>query len=798
MTQIWFKLFFRNAKKNWLNTLINISGLTLGLVGLIIVLLYFNEERSYDQWNPHKNLIYKVGHNMSDGQIYDDTTQPEGPKSAEVIPEIIDYFAMPSWYGNDLLVANNKSVYTDKIVSATANFFKFFPHPILTGNSETFLNTKDKIVISETIKTNLFGNKKALGETIKIGKSIYTVSGIFKRQKPSVIAPSVIITNTNNISLENNWDSFSNNTYYKVEKGTNIKDLEVKLLQVFIDNKFKKDAEKAGIPVDNYIDEQGSEPFLERLNGFRLHSKGDLGPLEGKGNYLFLMIMLGLSILIIIISSINFINLSIASASQRAKEVGVKKILGISVLSMKFQYALEIIVQCVIALIFALIISELILPIFNNYLNSSLELNDWELLIQMFALISVIALFIGSLFALYLSNFKTINVLKGNFSRSGNMIFLRNLMLGLQFVVSGFFLIGGLVVFTQVNYMNSKELGFSGEQILVVEFANNHSKWKHYQLAKNVFANDPNIVAISTSLETPGTDEDFSQDIDYKGLKVDTKFIPVDFGHLEMMQTKMVAGRSFSRLFASDTINSIILNETVIKRLGIKEPINKRVYAFGKEYNIIGVVKDYHTNGFDKKIKPIFYMHFSTMSWLKYNLRTAHFKLKADATEKSITKIERFWNTEIEPGYPFSYYFIDKQFEKTYKKYEQQHTLFTILTFVVIFIALLGLFALATLTVQQRLKEVAIRKTLGASVKEIMLQLIKSFIKIVLFASLILIPLTYYFMQNWLDNFVYRVEMPLLPYIITPIILIILVIVVVGVKAFNATKIDLIKYLKFE
>ncbi len=191
-------------------------------------------------------------------------------------------------------------------------------------------------------------------------------------------------------------------------------------------------------------------------------------------------------------------------------------------------------------------------------------------------------------------------------------------------------------------------------------------------------------------------------------------------------------------------------------------------------------------------------MHFSTISWLKYNLRTAHFKLKADATEKTIGKIERFWNTEIESGFPFSYYFIDKQFEKTYKKYEQQQTLFTILTIVVIFIALLGLFALATLTIQQRLKEVAIRKTLGASVKEIMLQLIKSFIKIVLIASLVLIPLAYYFMQNWLDNFAYRIEMPIWPYVLAPIVLVLLVFIVVGIKAFNATKVDLVKFLKFE
>jgi len=799
MLQIWFKIFFRNSKKNWLNLLINILGLTLGLVGLIIVLLYYNKENSYDKWNPNREVIYKVGHAFTDGQKFDDSTHPEGEKSTEVIPEIISYFKMPSWYNKDLLKANNKSVYTKKIVFSSSNFFEFFPHPIIEGDSNSLLESKSNIVISKKVKEQLFGKIKALGKIVKIGKENYVITGVFKLQKPSTLEPDVVIKKKwNESSLVGNWRSFSNHTYYKVKKGSNIKELEKKLYQVFVNNTYKKEAEAKGVALEDYINQQGSVPFLEKLNGFRLHSKGDLGPLEGKGNYLFLMIMLGLSILIIIISSINFINLSIASGSQRAKEIGVKKTLGISEVTLKLQFVLEIIIQCVIALIVALLITELILPLFNNYLNTTLSLNSSKLIIQVSILSFVIAGFIGVLYAFYMSSFKVIQVLKGNFSRSKNMVFIRNLMLGLQFLISGFFLIGGLVVYHQVSYINTKELGFSGDQVLVVNFANDANKWKRYQLAKNVFENDQNILGISTSFETPGTDEDLSQDLVYKENIVDTKFIPVDVGHFEMLQIKMKEGRGFSKQFSSDNSSTIIINETAAKRLGIKNPVNKTIKAFNKEFKIIGMVKDYHINGFDKKIRPIFYIHYESINWLKYNLNSVHFKLKPVNADKTIAKIEEFWNTELEPGFPFSYYFINKKFEKTYEKYKQQQTLFTILTFVVILVALLGLFALATLTIQQRLKEVAIRKTLGASVKEIILQLIKSFVRIVLIASFFLLPVGYYFMQNWLDNFAYRIEMPLLPYIITPIILIVLVFAVVGFKAYRATKIDLIKYLKFE
>ncbi|CAL2102987.1 conserved membrane protein of unknown function [Tenacibaculum sp. 190130A14a] len=798
MLQVWLKLFFRNSKKNWLNTLINIGGLTLGLTGLIIVLLYYNKENSYDKWNPHKDVIYKVGHSWPDGQTYDDTTHPEGPKSMEVIPEIIDYISMPSWYYSALLKVNNKTTYATKIVYSTPNFFEFFPHKIIEGNKKEILNSKDFMAISLEVKKKLFGTKKAVGNLIVYGKKNYTISGVFEVEKPSTIEPEVIVWDMANKSMVNNWDSFSNHTYYKIKEDADIKEVEKKLQQVFIDNLHKTSANKEGMPLNEYLEKEASIPFLEKLDGLRLHARGDVGPLEGKGNYLLLLIMMGLSVFIIIISSINFINLSIASASLRGKEVGIKKTLGITTISFNVQYVLEIVIQGFVALLLALLITELLLPSFNTYFKTTLHLKNVKLIIQISLLTLVISLLIGGIYALYLHKFSTIEVLKGNFSRSKNMVFLRNVMLGLQFIISGFFLVGGLVVYNQVSYMSSKDLGFSGDQILVVNFADNARKWERYELVKKVFENDPNIISISASMTSPGADNDFSNGVSYNNKDVDTKFIPMDYGHLEMIETDMKFGRPFSEKFASDSINGIILNETAVKLLNIKNPIGKKVRTFDKECNIVGVVKDYHLDGFDKKIRPAFYLHFKSIPWLKYSLNSVHFKIKKGSEEKAIARIENFWRTEIEPGFPLTHSFVNKAFEVTYEKYKQQQTLFGILTFVVILVALLGLFALASLTIQQRLKEVAIRKTLGASVKEIMYQLIISFVKNVLIASVFLIPIAYYLMQNWLNNFAYRIDMPIFPYVISPIILILLVVTVVGIKAYNATKVDLIKYLKFE
>ncbi|WP_420572629.1 ABC transporter permease [Kordia sp.] len=798
MVKTWLKLFFRNSKKNWLNTIINVSGLTLGLVGLIIVLLYYNDEKSYDQWNENKDIIYKVAHKWGDGQIYDGTTDPEGQAAKEIIPEITDYCTLNSGYESQILRYKDKSVYETKIGGANANFFEFFSHTIVKGDPKEILATKNAIAISVDLEKQLFGEKESIGKTIKYGKKEYIVTGIYELKKPSVYLPNAIMHRP--VTTNDHWGGYGVYTFYKIPTGTDLALVEKKIYDIYEDKYYKKEAASQGITVGEYMSMQGSYPILEKLTDLRLQGKGDGGMLEGKGNYLLLVIMLSLSILIIIISSINFINLSIASASQRAKEVGVKKTLGVSKLGLQLQFMLEIVVQGIIAVFIALIIVELLLPVFNAFINKDLSLNSTTIIVEVILLAISIATIIGVITALYVSNFKTIRVLKGNFSRSGSMILVRNVMLGLQFVISGFFFIGGLIVYAQVEYMSSKDLGFSGEEILVVDLNDYQvSRSKKYNLVKSVFKNNPNIEDISSTYLVPGDDNDMSLDVTHKDRVVDIRFIPLDLGHLEMINTKLSKGRYFSEDFASDTINSVIFNETAVKRLGIaNDPINKEVEINEKKFTIVGVVKDYHMEGLDKEIRPAFFMYYTGFSWIRSAMSTVQFKIKPEKKEEILAEIERFWTTELEPGYPFSFYYLDKYYSKTHDIYKKQQTLFFILTLVVIFIALLGLFALATLTIQQRLKEVAIRKTLGASVREIITQLVKSFIKITGIAVVILIPIAYYLMQNWLNNFAYRIDMPLWPFIIAPIVLLLLVFIVVGIKAFNATKVDLIKYLKFE
>lgn len=805
MLQTWLKLFFRNSKKNWLNLVVNISGLTLGFAGLLIVLLYFNDELSYNKLNPDKNEIFRVIHKMSDGEVWANSTKIEGAKYIEDIPEIKAYYLSNSWYDNILAKANDKQIYTRDILEGTPNFFDFFPFKIIEGNVATFKQTRNNIAISQKQAEIFFGKESAIGKSIELAERLFTVTTVYKIEGKHYFMPEMVIQYEKPI-LNAPWGNFSNTLFVKTIENPEMEDLEKKALAVWYKNEVLPSAKRDGITPEEFMEKYGTTPLFESLEDIRLKTiSDDPGP-EGSGNYQLILIMLSLSVLLIIISCVNFINLSIASATQRAKEVGVKKTFGLSKATLIRQYALEIVLQSFIAFVLSLLLVELILPYFNEFMNKEISILEIDLLLKVGVLAIVISLLIGIIPAIYLSKFKSVEVLKGNISRSKKGVFARNIMLGIQFLISGFFLTGSIIINKQVGYMIDKDLGFKGDQVVMVSMNKYKDRYKNYLLAKNELIKHPNIETITSNSFIIGGGSSNSTNFNYKDISVQTNANAIEYNYLDVMNIKLVKGRGFQEEIASDTIKNILINETLAKALNIyDDPIGKKLNAGfqgenndGKNLQVIGVVKDYHITGLDGKIPPTAFMHWNSFDWMKRNFWTIQFKVKPDNVSETLGFIEEYWKENIEQGYPFNPVFVDKRFARTYKKYQKQQTLFFILTSIVIIISLLGLFALATLTIQQRLKEVAIRKTLGASVKEIMFELIKSFLKITVIASVILIPIAYYFMQNWLNNFVYRIDMPVWPYIATPIVLVLLVFIVVGVKALNATKIDLIKYLKFE
>ncbi len=804
MLQTWFKIFYRNSKKNWLNIVVNIFGLTVGFAGLLLVLLYLNDEESYNATNPNVNEVYRVIHKLSDGAVWDSSTNVEGPKYLEDIPEIINYYLSDGWYGDFVVKIDGKDVFTRDMLRGNASFFDFFPFKITEGSVKSFKEVTSNAAISEEQAKVYFGNKSAIGKTIIFRNRTYVITTVYKIEGKHFYMPKVVTQFEK--EQEGHWGSFSSTLFVRTNKDVLLEDVNKTINDVWYKNATEPQAKVEGLSTDEFFKKYGVTVILEPLKDIRLKTISDQAGPEGKGSYDLIIIMLSLSILLILISCVNFINLSIASATQRAKEVGVKKTLGLSKLILIKQYALEIVLQGCIAFFLSLVVVELILPSFNDFMNKEISILNFELLLKVAAIAIVISIAIGFIPAIYLSKFKSVEVLKGNVSRSKQGVFARNLMLGIQFLISGFFLTGSLIIYNQVDYMMSKDLGFKGDQIIVVSMNEYKDRYKKFLLAKKELSKHPNIEVVTSNSYVIGGGSSNSTNVSYNDISVQTNGNAIDFDYLQTLNIKVLKGRFLQENISSDTIKNILINETLAKAYNIyDDPIGKKLkvgYGDSKakdgKYEIVGMIKDYHINGLDSKIPPTIFFNWDTVNRMKQNFWLVQFKIKPNNVEETLKYIENYWKDNIEQGYPFSAQFLDKRFARTYKKYQNQQTLFLILTSVVIIISLLGLFALATLTIQQRLKEVAIRKTLGASVKEIMYQLIKSFLKITLIASVILIPIAYYFMQNWLDNFVYRIDMPIIPFIITPIILAILVFVVVGLKAYNATKIDLIKYLKFE
>jgi putative ABC transport system permease protein len=804
MFKTWFKIFYRNSKKNWLNIVVNIFGLTVGFAGLLLVLLYLNDEESYNANNSSADDVYRVVHKMSDGDIWASSNNAEGARFKEEIPEINNFYLSRSWPNSRVAKINGKELYVQDILVGNPNFFDFFSFEIINGSAKAFKEGRNNLAISEEQAKVLFDKESVIGKTIEFSDSIFIITTVYKIIGKHYFMPKMVVQFKKEPT--GHWGSFSNNLFVKANKNSDLKELNKKANDVWFKNATEPQAKKEGISVEDFFKKHGTTVVFEPLKDIRLKTIADEAGPEGKGNYELILIMLSLSILLIIISCVNFINLSIASATQRAKEVGVKKTLGLSKITLTQQYALEIVLQGFIALLLSLVLVELILPSFNDFMDKEISILNFELLLKVGLIAMLISLIVGFIPAIYLSKFKPVEVLKGNISRGKKGVFARNIMLGLQFLISGFFLTGSIIIYNQVDYMMNKDLGFKGEQVVIVSMNENKDKYKKYLLAKKELVKHPNIDIVTSNSFTIGGGSSNSTNVDYKDISVQTFANAIDYNYLQTMNIKLLKGRFLQENLASDTLKNVLINETLAKAFNIyDDPIGKKINAGfgdeandGKNLNVVGMLKDYHTHGLDSKIVPTIMMHWNTFDWMKQNFWWIQIKIKPDNAQETIKFLENYWKENIEQGYPFRAQFLNKRFARTYKKYQNQKTLFLILTSVVIIISLLGLFALATLTIQQRLKEVAIRKTLGASVKELMFQLIKSFLKITLISSIILIPITYYFMENWLSNFVYRIDMPLLPFILTPILLIALVFVVVGLKAYNATKIDLIKYLKFE
>ncbi|AWH84677.1 multidrug ABC transporter substrate-binding protein [Flavobacterium album] len=814
MLKNWIKIFLYQVKNNKLFTALNILGLSIGIAGIIFAILYRNDEEGYNAWNPEKDNVFQVINDLGGNNVWATNISQTGNLLKTTSDHVTDYCYIEDWYAQENITYKGKNYFTEKITDAQPSFFNFFPFEFIKGSAKNAIGP-NAMAISEKTAKAIFGDEDPIGKEVTCTQTVYVIKGVYRIPGKSSFSPEVV-TGKMDSKLERDkdqWGNFSHALLLKLKNPEDKDKVAQQVQNIYFEYRTKKYAKDMGITPEQHQKIYGkTKVVLEPLSGLRLHSLTSGTP-EGMGNYQFLMIMVGLSVLILILSVVNYVNLATAGAIKRAKEVGVRKILGASKANVIKQFVFETVITAIIAILLALVIVELSLPYYNEFLGKELVIHGMQFYTQLVAIFVVVIIVAGIFPAVYVSNFETLKVLKGNFGRSKSGIWLRNGMLVLQFAIASFFITGSYIVYSQVHAMSTKDLGFKGDQILEVNYASEDNfenfteaeffaslkKAGHrYEMIKQELSKVKGVKGVSLGSFSFGGGANSSSGYMYKKLNIQGKNMLMDFNTLDMLGVKLKEGRNISPNFASDTVTSILINETAARMLKEKDILGKVVDWNDKKFTIIGIVKDFHVDGPQTEIPPMTFFHYKTVDWMLLNVSQLFVKIDPEQTEEAIAGIEKFWKSHVDSQNPFRYEFANKNFARTYENYVKQKNLFSLLNIVVILIALFGLFALASYSIQRRMKEIAIRKTLGAETSVLLRELSKQYVLFCLAGFVITIFPAYFLLNMWLENFAYRIDITVEPFLIGFVALLLLTLMVVLSRAYQATRIDVLKYLKYE
>lgn len=807
MLKNWLHIFIYQLKNNKLFTTLNVLGLSIGIAGLIFALLYWNDEQSYNAWNPEKENVYQVLVKLTDVPVTADNTVLL-KAHLEKDPNVENIVFADSWYQKSKIIYKGKKEFVDKVINVEKDFFSLFPFKIIQGNRNGALKDGASIAISEDLAKRVFGNENPIGKQINCLNNLFVVRAVYQIPGNSSIAPNVVVNRMKDLADPAQSRSlFALKILLKIKDPSKVEQTRKMLEKAYYDDVIVREAKQAGFTPEEMTKKVGHfTVFMEPLLTARLQSIADGYP-EGRGNYQFLLIMAGLSILILILSIVNYINLATANAIKRAKEVGIRKIIGASKSNIVFQFIFETTLISLLSILLALVLVELTLPYYNNFLNKNLIIIGSQFYVQLI-LIFITTIFVAGIFpAVYVSNFETLKVLKGNFSRSKNGVWLRNGMLVFQFTIATFFIIGSSIVYQQVKYLSDKDLGFRGDQLIAIDLNLLPSDYEGENSPQNIFnkystikqelSKIEGVENVSTGLVSfDGADNSLAPLL-YHDVLFKAKHVGIDFGMLEMLKIKMAKGRGFDKKLASDTINSIMINETAAKLMNMKNPIGEEILIRNQKLSIVGVVKDFNLLSPEVAVPPMTFYHIKTLG-MAADMNRVYVKLNATNLNNTISDIEKFWKTKVDTEYPFKYDFVDKEYTRTYESYVKQKNLFSLLNVVVILIALFGLFALASYSIQRRMKEIAIRKTLGAETNVLLKELSKQYILYCIIGFLIALLPVYFLLNKWLQNFAFRIDITIMPFVAGFIVLLVLTLIIVLSRAYYATKANVLKYLKYE
>lgn len=817
MISSYFKIAWRNFKNNKIFSFINIIGLSVGLACCMMISLYILNETSYDSYQKNGENIFQLGTTfIQQGEEHKmpNTPAPMGQTMLLEFPEVQQTARLMGLFAEDKTLFQYrkegeelKSFYETKGYMADSTFFRMFTYHFKEGDAANALNNPNTIVLSEEIAKKIFGNEPALNKLIHISSSTngdhdFRVTGVFEPiDHPSHINGRFFLSMKGGSIEEYIRDygtGFATNnmffTYLQLKPGADVAKLEAKF-PAFLDKYAGKDLKAMGFD---------KKQFLTQLKNIHLYSGMDQN-VTPSGSLTYLYILASIALFTLLIACINFMNLSTARSSKRSAEVGIRKVLGAEKNSLIRQFLGESIFMSLIAFAFALTITMLLLPAFNAVADKNLSLslsNDLFIIAAFFALSLITGLLAGSYPAFYLSSFKPIKVLKGRFSNSLAAVSLRKGLVVFQFIISVVLIISSVVIANQMQYLRSADLGFQKDQQIIIPLRSENAK-NIYSSFKAELSNKSQVQSVGASQYYPGIFNP-SDNLYYKeGQTMNdakrTRVNQVDVDFLQTLNIQPVAGRLFSKQFPGDTSFRVILNETAVKEIGFASPeetIGKKVYFDFKGQNygfeVVGVVKDFH---FEDLHLPITPYGFQLNNDTRYNYMIVH--VKQGELASVLSSIEASWH-KLNPSEPFEYSFLDDDFQKNYSAENRLSGIVTYFTLIAILISCLGLFGLATFSAEQRIKEIGVRKVLGASTTGIVTLLSKDFLKLVAVAIVIASPVAWFVMNKWLEDFAYRTNISWTVFVITTIAALLIALITISFQAIRAALMNPVKSLRTE
>ncbi|NQV41872.1 MAG: ABC transporter permease [Candidatus Marinimicrobia bacterium] len=790
MISNYLKITLRYLWRHKVYSFINIFGLAVGLSCALLIMMWVQDELSYDQFHSKSDNIYRI----EQDQVYDGakyhvnvTPWPCVPSWKEEIPEVIDATRAGNVGGRSFRYGENSFV-ENNVIAVDPSFFSIFDFELLRGDAATVLNDPFSVIIAEKTAEKYFGDKDPIGEVLTVDAQFdLTVSGVMeKAPRNTSFAPAMVVSIDFAKDLgdyNESWGSNSIRSYALITDNADLSEVNRKLTEV----------------VNNHRDDESLTTYMANLFT-RIHLHGYFGFGDNSQALMRLYIFSIIAGFVLLIACINFMNLSTARSANRAREIGIRKVVGAYRKDLIIQFLGESLLLTLFAVMLSLVMIIYLLPAFNSISGKTFDgsvLLQSNFILGLMLITLITGLFAGSYPAFFLSAYRPINVLKGNTSQ-GNSQTLRKALVILQFTLSITLIIATIVVNQQLNFSKNKDLGFDKENVISLNISG--SKKDNYDALRVELLQYPQILGITASSHRPTNIGSNSGGADWDGKDPEQTLIvsasSVDYGYTETLRIPIIEGRSFSREYGSDLANdsgggAFLINQEFAKLIGKASMVDQTLRFVGVEGPVIGVINDFHFKSMRQKIEPL--ALFIAPKWFS----NALIRLNPGDETQALAIVQKVWD-QVYPGMPFAYEFIDQDYEMMYRGERAIEQLVKSLAILAVLLAYLGLFGLASFSAEQRKKEIGIRKVLGASMAHLIALLTLQFVKWALIACTISFPLAYYGISKYLQSFAYRVDVGPAPFLIAGGLAIFITLLTVGFQAAKASLANPVDSLKYE